>query len=355
MHSLIGIMDDMTATRRRSRWQWFIIVLLAAAFFVVIATSQEQIRETRDLLADADLRFVLMLPLLQLLSYFFISNYYRTFLRAFGSKVRLGEMYRMVIALYFVEQVLPSGGASGITYLAYVLRKVATVGTTTLVQLSRYVLSYTSYILIMAASILFLVSAELENNRALYAAIALFIGLSANLVFTAWVVQSQRTIDAFVSAITRFVNWVARTLIRKHEPVLSKEAITKNLVAFHDGVETIFKTRSAIVQPFLFMTLSTVTQLTIVYTSFVAIGESVNPGVVFVSFAVANLVGVISVIPGDVGVHEATMIFVLSSSGVDPAVALSATLLYRVFNKIIMLIIGFFFYARYLKPAEQDG
>lgn len=345
----------MADKRKRSRGQWFIIVLLAAAFFVVLATSRQQLEDTFELLGDADLRLVALLPFMQLTSYFFIANYYRSFLQAFGSKVKLLEMYRMVIALYFVEQVLPSGGASGITYLAYVLRKVASVGKTTLVQLSRYVLSYTSYILIMAASVVFLVADDMANDRALTTAVVLFISLISNIFLTAWILRSQKAIDGFVSGITRFVNWVARTLIRKNEPVLSKKAISKNLIAFHEGVETIFKTKSAVLKPFLFMTMSTVMQLSIVYTSFLAIGESVNPGVVFVSFALANLVGVISVIPGDVGVHEATMIFVLSSSGVDSEVAIAATLLYRVFNKIIMLSIGFFFYARYLKPAENPG
>lgn len=344
----------MAKQKSRAAWQWIIIVVLAAAFVVLLFGSRGQIDETVQLLKEADLRLVFILPPLQLISYFFIANYYRSFLAAFNSHVRLGEMYRMVIALYFVEQVLPSGGASGITYLAYILRQVATVGKTTLVQLSRYILSYASYLLIMMASIIVLLADQPINQRALTMAVVLLIALVANSFLTAWILRSPATINAFVGGITRFINGIANFFGRQ-QTLLKKKDIAHNLEAFHDGVETMFSTKRAILKPYLFMTLSTLMQLSIIYVSFMAIGELVNPGVVFVSFALANLVGVISVIPGDVGVHEATMIFVLASAGVDEPVAISATLLYRVFNKLIMLSIGFFFYARYLQPAENNG
>ncbi|MDX1766210.1 MAG: lysylphosphatidylglycerol synthase transmembrane domain-containing protein [Candidatus Saccharimonadales bacterium] len=345
----------MSEARRRSKWQWTVIILLAVAFGVLLFSSRDKIDETIDLLRSVDLRILALLPLIQLTSYFFVANYYQRFLGAFKRKVKLGEMYRMVIALYFVEQVLPSGGASGITYLAYALRKVASVGKTTLVQLSRYLLSYTSYILIMIAALAFLIADDEPNFRATLWGSMILAGLIGNIFLVAWLIRHQNAIDGFVNAITRFVNWVARVFIRRRESVLAKETITNNLKAFHDGVDTIFQNKQAVIGPFIFMALSTAMQLLIVYMSFVAIGQWVNPGVIFVSFALANLVGIISVIPGDVGVHEAMMIFVLSSAGVDSAVAVSATLLYRVFNKIIMLSIGFFFYARYLKPAENHG
>jgi len=345
----------MSEKRRRSKWQWMIILVLAVAFFLLLFSSRDQIDETLELLRDTDLRVLALLPLLQLTSYFFVSNYYKRFLAAFGSKVKLPDMYRMVIALYFVEQVLPSGGASGITYLAYALRKVASVGKTTLVQLSRYLLSYTSYILIMIAALAFLITDDEPNFRATLWGTILLVGLVSNIFLTAWLIRHQNAIDGFVRGITKAVNWFARTIIRRDDNVLSKDTITTNLKAFHEGVDTIFHNKKAVIGPFIFMALSTAMQLAIVYVSFIAIGQWVNPGVVFVSFALANLVGIISVIPGDVGVHEAMMIFVLSSAGIEPAVAVSATLLYRVFNKIIMLSIGFFFYARYLKPAENHA
>jgi len=128
--------------------------------------------------------------------------------------------------------------------------------------------------------------------------------------------------------------------------------IKNSLNEFHNRVSQVIKERKHVVKPLSFMVLSTAMEIAIVYTSFLAVGAIINPGKVVLAFAAANLVGVISIIPGDVGVHEIAMIFVMSLFGVDGAVAISATLLYRVFNKMIFLPLGFFFYTKLLKPAE---
>ena len=98
---------------------------------------------------------------------------------------------------------------------------------------------------------------------------------------------------------------------------------------------------------------STICEQLIVYLSFVAIGVDVNIGIIMLAFAVANAAGVVSVIPGDIGVHEFAMITVLSYAGVDSEAAIAGTLIYRVFNKSIFLPIGFYFYSRLLKPVSN--
>jgi uncharacterized protein (TIRG00374 family) len=94
---------------------------------------------------------------------------------------------------------------------------------------------------------------------------------------------------------------------------------------------------------------------------FLALGSPVNPGAVIISYAVANATAVVSIVPGDIGVYELTMVTALSSTGVPVALGLSATLLYRVLNKALFLPIGFFYYSQILnqkkpnKPAADNA
>ena len=124
---------------------------------------------------------------------------------------------------------------------------------------------------------------------------------------------------------------------------------------FHEGVEEMYSNKRKFLKPFMMMFMSATCQIAVVYFSFVAIGETVNPGAMIFAFTLTNIAGVISVIPGDVGVHEGAMIFALSYVGVEEEVAIAATLLYRVYNKFILLGIGFFFYSKFLKPNEQEA
>lgn len=340
---------------RRSGWQWFFIVLALMGFLLILYTGRDVIADTVEILKSVDIRILLLLPVLQFVAYLFIAGYYRSALKIFDHQVTFLRAYGTVVSLYFVEQVLPSGGVSGMSYIAYALRTVASVGLTTIVQISRYLLNYASYLIIVPIGLVFLFRDDEISDTALWLGVALVIGLLAGAALIRYLLDAQNRIDTFVRLVSGFVNKIAKKFFKK-EQLIKGDALKKNLEDFHAGAGELLRNRSQIIHPYLFMLGAATVQLTIVYLSYVAVGETLNPGVVIVAFTVANIVGAISIIPGDVGVHEAAIIFVLSSAGVDTAVAISGTLLYRVFNKLIVLPIGFFVYTQYLKPSkEADG
>ncbi len=241
------------------------------------------------------------------------------------------------------------------SYIAYALRTVASVGLTTIVQISRYLLNFGAYLLIVPIGLVFLFRDESINDTALWLGVVLFVGLLLGAALVRYLLDAQSHIDKLVRLISGFVNKIAEKIFKKKK-LIKGDALKKNLKDFHDGAGELLRNRSKILRPYLFMVGASSVQLTIVYLSYLAVGETLNPGIVIVAFTLANVVGAISIIPGDVGVHEAAMIFALSSAGVDTAVAISGTLLYRVFNKLIVLPIGFFVYTQYLKPSKiADG
>ncbi len=338
---------------RRSKWQWFFIGLALLGFLIILYTGRSVIADTIEILKSVDIRILVILPLLQFAAYLFIAGYYKSALSIFDHKVSFLRAYGTVVSLYFVEQVLPSGGVSGMSYIAYALRTVASVGLTTIVQISRYLLNYAAYLLIVPIGLVFLIRDQEISDTALWLGIALFTGLLAGAALIRYLLDAQNHIDKFVRLVSGFVNNVAKKFFKKEE-LIKADALKKNLKEFHVGASGLLNNRSQILRPYLFMIGAATVQLTIVYLSYVAVGETLNPGIVIVAFTFANIIGAISIIPGDVGVHEAAMIFVLSSAGVDTAVAISGTLLYRVFNKLIVLPIGFFVYTQYLKPSKQS-
>jgi Mg2+-importing ATPase len=60
-----------------------------------------------------------------------------------------------------------------------------------------------------------------------------------------------------------------------------------------------------------------------------ALGVTASVGGVFVSFMIASLFRTMGVVPGGLGTFEATSVLMLRMVGIDVAVALSATLLFR--------------------------
>jgi uncharacterized protein (TIRG00374 family) len=92
-----------------------------------------------------------------------------------------------------------------------------------------------------------------------------------------------------------------------------------------------------------------------VYIVYVAFGHFVNFGAVILAYAVANFAGLVSVLPGGVGVYEGLMTLVLVASGVPSKLSLPVTVMYRVVNTLIQLPPGYVYYHRTLHGAKQPA
>lgn len=349
------------AQQKRSKGQRIFVGVIAVAFALLLWGSRDVLKDTFEVLKSLDTRFLFILPALHLTSYFFTSKYYQSMLAAFDTTISSFRMYTMIISLYFVEQALPSGGASGVTYIAYALRDQAKTGTVTLVQLGRYIFSFSSYLLVVLLGLVLLLVSDGDGSvgRGLLLGVPVFGAILMISIVSARLLSNRKRLNNFAKFLSRNVNKFGRLLNRiklrsSTKDMLPQKKAIEEMNTFDDGVETLFAKRAAVIKPYLYMSASALLQVAIVYLAFVAVGESINPGYVIIAFTLANIVGVVSVVPGDVGVHEATMVFALNFMGVDSSIALSATLLYRIYNKMFVLILGFIFYSRFLKPAETE-
>jgi uncharacterized protein (TIRG00374 family) len=87
----------------------------------------------------------------------------------------------------------------------------------------------------------------------------------------------------------------------------------------------------------------------------VAFGEWVNFGAVILAYAVANFAGLVSVLPGGVGIYEGLMTLVLVASGVPSRLSLPVTVMYRVVNTLVQLPPGYYFYHKTLHGKKEPA
>lgn len=92
--------------------------------------------------------------------------------------------------------------------------------------------------------------------------------------------------------------------------------------------------------------------------SFLAIGQlmgiSVRPTVVIPLFIAASVIGIVSMIPGELGSFDLMMIIGLSAVGVNREQVVAWILLYRLFYYIIPFFIGCVFFAKNLSGSLND-
>jgi uncharacterized protein (TIRG00374 family) len=84
-----------------------------------------------------------------------------------------------------------------------------------------------------------------------------------------------------------------------------------------------------------------------------AFGEWVNFGAIIIAYAIANFAGLVSVLPGGIGIYEGLMTAVLASTGISPSVSLPVTVMYRVVNTLIQIPPGYYLYQLALKHGYK--
>jgi uncharacterized protein (TIRG00374 family) len=106
--------------------------------------------------------------------------------------------------------------------------------------------------------------------------------------------------------------------------------------------------------PFVYAIFANLTEVLAVYVVYIAFGHWVNLGAIILAYAVANFAGLISVLPGGIGIYEALMTGVLVAAGIPAAVSIPVVVMYRVINTLIQLPPGYIFYHRTLHGAAQN-
>ena len=101
----------------------------------------------------------------------------------------------------------------------------------------------------------------------------------------------------------------------------------------------------------MYALMANVAEILTIYVVYIAFGQWVNPGAVIIAYAIANSAGLVSVLPGGIGIYEALMTAVLASAGVPAGVSLPVTVMYRVLNMTIQLPPGYVLYHK----AVQDN
>ncbi len=336
----------------KKRYLLVVVALLAIVFLVIINWSE--ILKALELIQDSTWQILLAIPIIRLTSMFAVARFYQSFLGALKYRISLRRLFPLTLAVNFVNQVSPSAGVTGATFLSYNLRDEVPSGKTTLVEYGRYFLTYTSYAIFLAAA-LGMVYFGGGIDRIVVRIVLLLVssGLLVSIGFMV-ALSFKNRFNQIVYLVQRFIDRVSKWFRRGGQPLIGRQRVHRLLSEFHDGYDLVLKERRRLLGPLIYALLSNLLEVTALYIIFLALGVTLNPGVIIIGYAVANAAGTISLVPGDVGIYEVALVTALSAVGVPLAIALSATILYRLLNKAILLPLGFIFYTKFVSrmPAK---
>jgi uncharacterized protein (TIRG00374 family) len=267
-----------------------------------------------------------------------------------GNKIDYKYLYKASLELNFVNHVFPSGGVTGISYFGVRLKNdQISGGRATLVQFMKLALTFLSFELLLVFGMFCLAVMGRANNLTILVGASISTLLIVGTFVFSYIIGSKQRINGFFMFATKAVNRIIH-LIRPHHPeTINIERARGLFEDLHINYMAIRGRTSELKAPFWWAFLANVTEVLAVYVVFMAFGHLVNLGAVILGYAVANFAGLISVLPGGVGVYEGLMTAVLASAGVPARISIPVIVMYRVVNTLIQIPPGYYFYHKSLQ------
>lgn len=342
--------------RRRARmiFTWMTIFALVGLAYIL----RNQILETLRNVGRVNTWALLMLIPLHITSYYSQAKLYQGIFRVVGERFRTKSMYRLALELNFINTVFPSGGVSGFSYLPIRMRdEHISTGKATLVQLMRFIMIFVSFQVLLFVGVILLSLHGRVNNLTILAAGSLMTLLLVGTSLMAFIIGNKQRINVFFTFVTKALNRLIHIVRPGHPETINVGRAQKAFLELHENYLHIRRNLHLLKRPLMFALGFSVAEIASIYAVYLAFGQLVNPGAIIIAYAIANFAGIVSVLPGGVGIYEALMTAVLIAAGVPASVSLPVTIMYRVLNMSLALPQGGWLYYRALhgKSARLSG
>jgi len=340
----------------RRRWKLLLNIITIAALVVLVVAIRGQLRQTFDNLFKVHAWALLLIIPIEYLNYDAQARQYQGLFKVVGNNLGYRRLFETTLELNFVNNVFPSGGAAGISYFGMRMRGADISGAkATVVQLLKMMLIFLSFEILIVLGLFFLAVEGHMNNVILLVAGMLTTVMVLGTGGFAFIIGSRRRISGFFTYVTQLVNKLIR-LVRpgKHETI-NIERARALFEDLHENYVLISHDWRALKWPFFWALMANFWEIMAVYVVYIAFGHLVNFGAVILAYAVANFAGLVSVLPGGVGIYEGLMTLVLVASGIPSRLSLPVTVMYRVVNTLVQLPPGYYFYHRTLHGPKQPA
>lgn len=338
-----------------SKWKLILTIFTFVAFVGLIFALREQIVQTFQNVGQANAWILLFMVVFQALSYYSYARVYQHLFVIIGERIRLKPMIRVAIELNFINNILPSGGVSTFSYFGIRMRDAEVpTSKSAIVQVGRFILIFLSFEVMLLLGLVMLAIGKNVNNFTMLIAGSLATFLLMSTVLMAYVVSSQRRINAFVTFFTNILNKLIHIVRPKKPETINTSKVKETLTEIHANYGVFKKNSRALWWPLFWALMVNLAEVATIYTVYLAFGYKVNPGGVIIAYAVANFAGLISVLPGGIGIYEALMTATLAAVGIPAAVSLPVTITYRVLNMGLQLPIGYYYYYRALHSSGHE-
>lgn len=340
--------------QKQSKWKTGLSIITILALIGLVYALRHQMLDTFRNLKQVNIWAIVLMPLIQLVNYHAYAKMYKDVYGVLGDDLTYKSLFKVQLELNFVNHVLPSGGVSGISYFSLRMRSLGVgAGKSTLVQFIKFGLIFISFQAVLALGLLALAIGGRANSFLILIAGSLSTLLFVGTFLAAYMLGSRQRINSFFIFVTKVLNKFISIFRRGHHETIKIDKVRETFDELHDNYLLIRKNQNRLKWPLIWALVANVSEILTVYVVYMAFGKFINIGAVTIAYAVSNFAGLVSVLPGGIGIYEALMTGTLVAAGVPAALSLPVTVMYRILSTIIQLPPGYYFYHKFIHSTGK--
>ena len=321
------------APRRRRRWiprqvKW--AVSLVVIFFVaeyLLLPELASARKTLDLLGRVNVAWIVLGVVLEALSLASYAELTHTVLSP-GAPNRL-TLLRVNMSSQAVSHVIPGGTAPGTAVSYRLLSDLNVPGSTVAFGLATQGVG-SAVVLNLIFWVALLISIPLRGYNPLYG----FAAIAGVILFAIF----AGTVLLLTRGRTQAVERVER--IAGHLPFVRAESLSALVQKVADRLEILLRDRQLLTHALIWATANWLLDAASLWVFLLAYGHAVSPIDLLVAYGLANVLAVIPITPGGLGVIEGVLIPTLVGFGVPLGIATLGVLTYRLVNFWLPIPVG---------------
>ncbi|MFZ1248873.1 MAG: lysylphosphatidylglycerol synthase transmembrane domain-containing protein [Candidatus Saccharimonadales bacterium] len=345
-------MTDTSFLRRN--WKVILNIVTLLALVGLAFAIRKQFKQTFDNLFQVNAWALLLMIPAQLLNYDAQTRLYKSLFATVGNELSYKKLFKGTLELNFVNHVFPSGGVTGISYWGLRMKdRSITTAKATAVQLLKLVLLFLSFEVLIVFAVFALAVEGHMSSLILLLAGSVTTVLVIGTVGFGFIIGSKRRIAGFFAYMSRFLNHTMRVVRPSHPAeTINVEKVRALFEDLHENYMAMSKDWRRLKRPFMWAFMANIWEVMTIYVVYIAFGSPVNIGAVILGYSVANFAGLVSILPGGVGIYEGLMTLTLSATGVPSRLSLPVTIMYRVLNTLLQVPPGYYLYHKNLQQAK---
>ena len=337
-------------------------VVTFALIAVVLWNAREEVFKAIDYLANTNILIILLLIPEQLFMYYCAGQIFFSYMasKKDAKKIPGKDLMRISLELNFVNNAVPSGGVSGLGYVAWRLKPY---GASPAQASFMYVLRYAvttfanqAQTLIAIVALLATGAVAKENQYMLWVVGTISTLVIGMVIGGSAIASNKKALNWASKNFTLLANAVVKlvTLGRKKE-ALKQEVVDKFCAEIHEDFLEARRNRRVIKKPVFWGMLYSFFEVATYWVVAISMGHPELLPQIMVAEAVGSVLGAVIPTPGGAGGYEASMAGVMWALGVDFGLATAVVVTTRVIVLVGTIVSGYGFYQHAIaKLGKED-